>query len=77
VKPLTTFDDRDRVDARQVPKSYDGKRWHYGARSATRDRMVLMARASGYVMVRKPGCVPFVMGEKDWLSMPLWQDDAA
>lgn len=77
MKPLTAFDGRDRVDARQAPKSYDGKRWHYSDLSATRDRIVLMARASGYVMVRKPGCMPFVMGEKEWLAMPLWQDGAA
>jgi hypothetical protein len=30
----------------------------------------LMASAEGYVMVRRPGAMPFVIAEKDWLSLP-------
>jgi hypothetical protein len=31
----------------------------------------LMARASGYVMVRRSGAKPFVLSEKDWLALPV------
>lgn len=30
----------------------------------------LMASAEGWVMVRKVGCVPFVMTKDDWLAAP-------
>lgn len=30
----------------------------------------LMAAAKGYVMVRRPGCMPFVMSGKEWDRMP-------
>ena len=30
-----------------------------------------MASADGYVMVRRPGCTPFIMSEQAWLSLPL------
>ena len=29
-----------------------------------------MCKAECYVMVRRPGCMPFVMREADWLSLP-------
>lgn len=32
----------------------------------------LMARSGGYVMVRRPGCAPFVMTEKEWAALPDW-----
>lgn len=28
-----------------------------------------MAAAEGYVMVRRTGCIPFVIRERDWLQM--------
>lgn len=28
-----------------------------------------MAAADGYVMARRPGCMPFVMQERDWLRL--------
>ena len=31
-----------------------------------------LAHAKGYVMARRPGCMPFVITEKQWLEMPLW-----
>ncbi len=34
-------------------------------------RLRYMAHAKGYVMVRRPGCIPFVMDEKDWLALPI------
>lgn len=34
-----------------------------------------MVRSGGYVMVRRPRCVPFVLSEKDWRKLPKNQDD--
>lgn len=31
----------------------------------------LMVKADGYVMVRRPGCIPYVMWEKDWEKLPM------
>lgn len=36
-------------------------------------RVSYMSHASGYVMVRRPGCIPFVLTEKEWLALPLWE----
>lgn len=33
-------------------------------------RITYMTHAKGYVMARHPGCMPFVIPEKDWLSFP-------
>lgn len=30
----------------------------------------LMAEAEGHCMVRRPGCVPFVITSKEWLALP-------
>ena len=35
-------------------------------------RITYLAHAKGYVMCRHPGCMPFVITEKEWLSFPLW-----
>lgn len=32
-----------------------------------------MAHADGYVMARLPGCMPFVIAEKEWIALPLYQ----
>lgn len=32
-------------------------------------KIVLMAEADGYVMVRRPRCIPMVMPSKKWLSL--------
>ena len=32
-------------------------------------KMTVMARSGGYVMARRPGSVPFVKAERDWLRM--------
>ena len=34
-------------------------------------RIVYMAHAKNYVMVRRPGCVPFVLTEKEWRTLPI------
>lgn len=42
-----------------------------------RDRKsVLMGSADGYVMVRRPGCMPYILPEKTWLQLPLFIDGA-
>lgn len=40
--------------------------------AANRSRLTYMAHAKGYVMVRRPGCIPFVISEKLWLSFPVF-----
>lgn len=35
-------------------------------------RITYMTSAKGYVMARRPGCLPFVITEKLWRSFPLW-----
>lgn len=37
-------------------------------------KITYMANAKGYVMARRPGCIPFVITEKQWLDFPLWSD---
>lgn len=39
-------------------------RWDRGAESS------YMVDAQGYVMVRRPGCAPYVMTLKDWMKRP-------
>ena len=34
----------------------------------------LMARAEGYVMVRHPHCIPYVMTLKNWNALPLVEE---
>jgi hypothetical protein len=36
-------------------------------------RIRLMSRSGGYVMVRKPHSVPFVLSEKEWARLPLFE----
>lgn len=36
-----------------------------------------LTRSGGYVMVRRPRCVPFVMHEKDWAKLPKTPDAGA
>jgi hypothetical protein len=54
-------------------------RWDTSAASAdpARNRIRYMARSGGYVMVRKPHCVPFVLTEKQWAKLPLFQTERA
>ncbi len=54
------FDPRDRCDNRTASSDYN------------LDRVRLMARSGGYVMVRKPRCTPFVLTEKAWAKLPLY-----
>lgn len=41
------------------------------------DRIRLMARSGGYVMVRKPRATPFVLTEKQWAKLPLFNSPEA
>jgi len=38
-------------------------------------RLTYLAHGKGYVMVRHPGCSPFAIPEKLWLSFPLLEKD--
>jgi hypothetical protein len=40
------------------------ERWREGV-------LRLMARADGWVMCRRPGCIPFTMTERQWNELPL------
>lgn len=33
-----------------------------------------MAAAEGYVMVRRPRCIPFIVGINEWNSWPLYTE---
>lgn len=57
------FDHRDRWDGRAV--------------EGGPIRIRYMARSGGYVMVRKPRAVPFVLSEKEWARLPLFEPDNA
>lgn len=35
----------------------------------------LMARADGYVMVRRAGCMPFVLSEGEWSALPRMEPE--
>lgn len=37
-------------------------------------RVRYMAHADGYVMARRPGAVPFVLGEKEWRALRPFND---
>jgi hypothetical protein len=41
-------------------------------RAAPSGRTTYMAHGRGYVMVRHPGCTPFIVNEKDWLAWPFF-----
>lgn len=40
-------------------------------------KITLMVRSGGWVMVRRPGCIPYTMHEKDWCKLADWQKPAA
>jgi hypothetical protein len=51
-----------RILARFVaPRAYKGGKATY------------MAHGKSYVMARRPGCAPFVVTEKEWREMPLFE----
>jgi hypothetical protein len=73
VKASGDFDTRARADYRLRPGTFDSKKGWTWVPMAPDDEIRFMSRHSGYVMVRKPRCMPFVMTEKDWLKMPVFQ----
>ncbi len=38
-----------------------------------RGRVTYLAHGKGYVMIRRPGCIPFTLPEKEWRALPLFQ----
>ena len=69
------IDHRDRVDARQGPESFDGKKWTYGPLDAAQGRIRFTVRSGGCVMCRKPRCAPFVLTEKEWAKLPIYESN--
>jgi hypothetical protein len=41
----------------------------------TPSRITYVAHGRGYVMARHPGCMPFVISEKDWRNFPYFTAD--
>lgn len=44
-----------------------------GSLGAKPSRITYMAHAKGWVMCRHPGCTPFAVMEKEWLSFPFYE----
>ena len=55
------IDCRDRIDLRPDAKG-----------EPLNDRIRYMVRSGGYVMVRKPRSMPFVLTDKEWAKLPLF-----
>ncbi|UVS93517.1 hypothetical protein [Burkholderia glumae] len=36
-------------------------------------KIVFMVRSGGYVMCKRPRCIPFVLTEKRWNALPLYK----
>jgi len=49
----------------KYPKTYDGTKWIYIEEIK---QVEVMAEAKGYAMVRRKGCMPFVVSSKDLLD---------
>lgn len=48
-------------------------REYRAAREDERGRLTYVASGSGYVLVRRPGAMPHVRAEEDWLALPLYE----
>lgn len=68
---IPDFDSCDRCDGRIMPLRFTSKKWEYH-QPFIADRLRYMTRSGGYVMVRKPRAMPFVVSEKEWAKFPLW-----
>lgn len=67
-------DPRDRADHRMTPDKFDGRKRTYRRLDPEGGRLRFMARSGGYVMVRRPRCHPFVLTEKEWGALPLYEE---
>jgi FPC/CPF motif-containing protein YcgG len=45
-----------------IPIKFDGKKWTY---SFDEHEVIVMAVVDGYAMIKRPGCMPFVVNAKD------------
>lgn len=52
------------AELQELELTIRGARWHEGAESR------YMAHANNWVMVRRPGCVPYTIYQSDWLALP-------
>lgn len=66
------FDPRDRA-YRRPERRMVGRKW-VTEMQGDGGMVRLMARSGGYVMVRRPRCAPFVLTEKEWAAMPLFEE---
>jgi len=66
-------DTRDRADHRMVPDRFDGKKWHLRRADPEGGLVRFMARSGGFVMARKPRMQPFILTEKEWGKLPLFE----
>jgi hypothetical protein len=64
---------------RKLDDGFTRDRFGHNGQSSWLSRITYMAHANGYVMARRPRCIPFVISEKMWLSFPFWsgQPDVA
>lgn len=69
-------DTRDRADHRMVPDALIKGKWTCKRLDPEGGRLRFMARSGGYVMVRRPKCQPFVLTEKEWGKLPLFEEPA-
>lgn len=65
-------DPRDRGYRLVRPVQVDGK-WTK-EEAGDYGRVRFMARSGGYVMCRRPRAMPFVLTEKEWAKMPLYDE---
>lgn len=61
------------VSARDLKAAWREAQEFEADRHPSSGRTTYMAHGKGYVLVRHPGCIPFVVTEAEWRAMPLWQ----
>lgn len=67
----------ERVELRKAAEIEGERREFKADRGGPGGRVTYIAHGRGYVMIRRPGCVPFVVTEDDWRSRPLWNKPPA
>ncbi|MDH2239083.1 hypothetical protein N5K27_22500 [Pigmentiphaga sp. GD03639] len=40
-------------------------------------KITFMVRSGGYVMCRRPRCMPFILSEKEWRRLPKTEEEGA
>lgn len=63
------------VSAHQARREFEADRWGHNnprGQEPTYGRIKYMTHAGGYVMARRPHCMPFVISEKLWRSFQIF-----